>query len=191
MDNLLNYYIIENTPKKCLCSANILNCFDENCNYCIHKDLIYRYCPFLQIITNSSNIKPNIFDIRKNYYINTDGDTRNFNLFRHYLLRWGDTSKDYNKTSSIVIALSLYNIIINNRIIIECMYYIYEPFVNDMITLLKLTLNSPDYNNNLKNIFQQYFINTPDENINVMYNWLNILENITDFNHKSDLFYID
>ena len=108
---------------------------------------------------------------------------------RHFLLKWGDISKNYTKKKSVVIALSLYNIIINNRIIIECMYYIYEPFVKDMIKLLKLTLNSSDYIDNLKEIFEQYFTNTPDENINIMYNWLNILEGITDFNIKSDLFF--
>ncbi len=181
MDHLLNYHIPDIIPT-CLCNSNIFNCFDQDCNNCINKDLIYSYCPFLQIITNNSNIKNRKFDLQKNYYVNMDGSTHNFNIFRNYLVRWQDVSNNYTKEASIIISLSLYNIIINNRIIIECMYYIYEPFLSNIITILKLTLDSSDYMYNLKKIFEEYFIHTPNENINIMYNWLDILENIKENN---------
>lgn len=188
MDNLLNYYVHSTISNKCVCTANIMNCFDKDCNDCIHRDFIYSYCPFIQIITNESN-KLNRFDLRKNYYVNTDGNTHNFNIMRNFLSRWGELSKNYNKKTSIIISLSLYNIVINNKIIIECMYYIYEPFIKDIIKLLKLVLESSEYMNILTEIFEKYFTNTPNENISIMYNWLNILEEITDFNIKSDLFF--
>ena len=192
MDNLLNYFNLDDFNRKlCTCDEKTIRCVDNDCNYCIHKDLIYSYIPFIQIIINSNNISPNMFDLQKNYYTNTKGTTIHFNIFINYLLKWYELSNNYNIHTAIITVLCLYNVVLNNKIILDCMYYIYEPFIIDLCKLLKLKLNSPKYLGELKEIFKMHFTRTPEENIMIMNKWLEILEDMINTTKESIVFFIN
>jgi hypothetical protein len=85
------------------------------------------------------------------------------------------TDKPYIKC---VVILSLYILIINNYNIITNISYVFETFILNMNNKLKNNYLSINNNSKLNSFFNRYFIDSNIECINIMYKWIDMLDEL-------------
>lgn len=187
MNNILDYshliktYVMmtsfdNNYNLKCTCDKSI-ECFQINeLIYCKNYKLILDNLPLFNILIN-----PNF---KKTYSLpktskNSDMDVVDFIKVLLYVIKFKDESIDYllnKKYIKCVILLSIYILIINNYNIIKNIMYIFESFIVKIRHDLNNNyLNNQDNINKLHIVFKKYFKESPDECINIMKNWEDIL----------------
>ncbi len=192
MNNILDYshmiktYImttefepINNT--KCNCDKNI-ECFQINeLNNCKYSKVIIDNLPLFNILINL-NYKHK-FSLPKELS-SSSIDVIAFMNILLYLIKFKDESIDYllnKKYIKCIILLSIYTIIITNHSIIKNLMYLFESLIIKIkYDLTNNYLNNEDNINKLKILFKKYFIESPDECINIMKSWDILLQNIID-----------
>ena len=193
MNNLLDYshmiktYVMitnynENHYNNCKCDHFIF-CYNEQITKCKHYNTIIYNLPLFKIILNK-NIKKQ-FKLPKKW--NNSNITSN-ELFKmiYYIINFLDEINDNNHDNNhnydinikCIVSLSFYMIIINNYNLIKDFKYLFKPLLLNSLNKLNFYLNDNISIDKFNSLFKNYFIEKPDECINIMKNWINMLDEI-------------
>jgi len=152
----------------CNCSYEKYSCY-YNINNCRYIDKLIKHFPLIEILLKNTTKKYNLIN-NNDYYIDID----EFNKLFIYIIGWID-SIDYKNNlnnTQIIIVLSLYYLIISNKILLETKIYKYKKILYVLyFKLIDILFNIEKYND-----FFTYF---EEDNINIVINnWLNILKSL-------------
>jgi hypothetical protein len=178
MDNYLNYPLNLLMQVECKCDQ-FLYCFNScDINKCKYNKLIINNLPLFKIILNK-NIKKQ-FKLPK-IWSNSNLTSNDFFKIVFYIVSFTDESIDYimNKPYiKSIISLSLYCLIFNNHNNVKNVLYLLEPLLNNLKNKLNNYLSDEDSINKLKELFKVYYLDNPDECINIMHKWNKMIDEL-------------
>jgi hypothetical protein len=163
---------------ECKCDQ-FLFCYNSfDINKCKYNELIINNLPLFKIILNK-NIKkqfklPNEWN---NYNLNSS----DFFKIVFYIVSFTDESIDYSMNKphiKCIVSLSLYILIINNYDTVKKILYLLEPLLNNLKNKLNTYLSDENSINKLKELFDRYYLDSPDECINIMHQWVKMFDEL-------------
>ncbi len=176
--NYLNYPYNILVQLECKCDQ-FLFCYNSfDINKCKYYELITNNLPLFKIILNK-NIKKQ-FKL-PNEWNNSNLNSSEFFKIIFYIVSFTDESLDYmmNKPHiKCIVSLSLYILIINNHDVVKNILYLLEPLINNLKQKLNSYLSEEDSKNKLKELFNRYYLDSPDECINIMHNWVKMIDDL-------------
>ena len=89
-----------------------------------------------------------------------------------------DNNHNYDINIKCIVSLSFYMLIINNYNLIKDFKYLFKPLLLNSLNKLNFYLNDNISIDKFNSLFKNYFIEKPDECINIMKNWINMLDEI-------------
>ncbi len=169
MDYIFDNYI----GNECKCNEDKFFCYKINLiNKCKYRHIIYNYCPYFKIYIDYNKK----FDLINHIECNNEPY---FARILEYLLEMlciNNKRKDYNFHKFIII-LNIFHLVFSNKSKINEYMIYYE---NIMLHLKYILLRELIYKSNkLKGIFSKYFNNTISHNMNIIHNWIILLDTIT------------
>ena len=197
MNNLLDYshmiktYVMitnynenhnDNHYNNCKCDHFIF-CYNDQITKCKHYNIIIDNLPLFKIILNK-NIKKQ-FKLPKKW--NNSNITSN-DLFKiiYYIINFLDEINDNNYDNNhnydinikCIVSLSFYILIINNYNLIKNFKYLFKPLLLTSLNKLHFYLSDNISFDKFNAFFNDYFIEKPDECINIMKKWVNMLDEL-------------
>ncbi len=177
-DNYPNYPINLLMQFECKCDQFIFCYNSYNINKCKHFNMIINNLPLFKIILNLNTKKQ--FNLPKEW---SNSNLTSDDLFKIilYIISFADESIDYitNKPYiKSIISLSLYMLIINNHNNIKNVLYLIEPLLNNLKNKLIFYLSDNNSIEKLTSLFKKYFIEKPEDNIEIMKTWITMIEEL-------------
>ncbi len=176
--NYLDYPYSLLIQLECKCDQ-FLFCYNSfNINKCKYYELITNNLPIFKIILNK-NIKKQ-FKLQKEW---SDSNLNSNEFFKivFYIVSFTDESIDYimNKPHiKCIVSLSLYMLIFNNHNNVKNVLYLLDPLLNNLKNKLNTYLSDENCINKLKELFKRYYLDSPDECINIMHEWVKMLDEL-------------
>jgi hypothetical protein len=173
-----NHY---NDNDYCKCDHFIF-CYNKQITKCKHYNIIIDNLPLFKIILNK-NIKKQ-FKLPKKW--NNSNITSN-DLFKliYYIINfldeindYYDNNHDYDINIRCIVSLSFYILIINNHNLIKNFKYLFKPLLLNSLNKLNFYLSDNISIDKFNSLFKEYFIEKPDKCINIMKNWVSMLDEI-------------
>jgi len=163
----------------CKCDKYI-ECFQINeLNDCKNNKIILDNLPLFKILVNPQHKQK--FKLPKKFK-NSQTNIVVFIRVIVYIIKFKDESIDFllnKKHIKCITLLSIYILIINNYNIMKDVMYLFKPLVINIKEKLKNNyLDNPENVNKLQILFKKYFKNSPEECINIMKSWDNLLEQL-------------
>ncbi len=174
----LNYPYNLLIQMECKCDQ-FLFCFNTfDINKCKYYKMIIDNLPLFKIILNKNTKKQ--FRLPTNWS-NSSLNSNDFFKIIFYIISFTDESIDYlmNKPHiKSIISLSLYILIINNHNNIKHILYLLEPLINNLKKKITVYLLEEESKNKLKELFNKYYLDTPDECFDKMNKWIKMLDDL-------------
>ncbi len=174
----LNYPYNLLIQMECKCDQ-FLFCFNTfDINKCKYYKMIIDNLPLFKIILNKNTKKQ--FRLPTNWS-NSSLNSNDFFKIIFYIISFTDESIDYlmNKPHiKSIISLSLYMLIINNHNNIKNVLYLIEPLLNNLKNKLIFYLSDNNSIEKLTSLFKKYFIEKPEDNIEIMKTWITMIEEL-------------
>ena len=176
--NYLNYPFSLLMQNECKCDQ-FLFCYNSfDISKCKYYEMITDNLPIFKIILNR-NIKKQ-FKLPKKWN-NSNLNSNEFFKIVFYIVSFTDESIDYimNKPYiKCIISLSLYCLIFNNHNNVKNVLYLLEPLLNNLKNKLNNYLSDEDSINKLKELFKRYYLEEPNECINIMHQWVKMFDEL-------------
>ena len=175
-DNPMNTNVLMQLD--CKCDQYIFCYNSSNINKCKHYNMIINNLPLFKILINKNTKKQ--FKLPKEWF-NSNLTSDEFIKIVLYMVNFADESIDYimNKPNiKSIISLSMYILFINNYNIIQNAMYILEPLIINLNKKLKFYLSDEESITKLNLVFKKYFLEKPENCINIMNNWIIMFDNI-------------
>ena len=183
MNNLLDYshmiktyvMVTKYDNMECKCDQFIF-CYNEQITKCKHYNIIMANLPLFKIIVNKK--------IKKQFKLPKEWNNSNITsheLFKviYYIINFLDEINDSTEPHiKCIISLSFYILVINNYNLIKNMKHLLKPLLLNSINKLNFYLSDNISIEKFNSLFKKYFLEKPDKCINIMKEWVGMLDEI-------------